>query len=1023
MGQPNFDQLQFRVGDDNGSESAHGWLGTLGQDLSMGPSQTITDGDQFFLRFTVINDGAKVGDFTPTIEVSYNGGTYADLAATGAIKYATNATYLTDGDDTTDRLGDGGSSGTFDTTNAGVIEGAATGASNSYAINGYIEVLVVCEFDQSQAVANGDYYDVRVKGANSWTDIPRFTIANLPVAVVNQRSHRIRTDDTETLASTSGWAGIAGADASLPRGKAFRIRFELDETGGVAVNQAYELRYQKNGAGGYTAVTGVPYESAASYPVIWGVISDQYAHGDAITSAQVSQSAKTFTNGHGVEDTTGDVESNSVSLNNQATELEYTIRIPHIYDGPTYNAVSDYFDFRLYTAAGVALDNYIDTPRVTVTNQSGHIGGCPAETQGKWGPWVDGNGNLYYVTEATEVDNEAIMMKSTDDGVTWASVDDASRPGLTDLESADAVQVAADDAIYMAWDEGGAVNFCVFYTSDDATYPDSWGDAGNSSAPETVVSSKTENDQGCALVYRSDGTFVCFYRSGTTSEVIKYKIRSSGGVWGSENDLDTTNTNQIGVHAIKGSDSDWIHIFYTTEETVPNYIRHRSMNPSTDALTASEIVYNDAYDGGSGWQWGMTAPIAWDNGTNDYVGIVCYDDSDNYPYFVKITDDGSPGSAVQIDNVTIMNDPTWMTSRSPVGRLFVDSNDDLYFMMADSSTQDLYIYTSTDDGATWSDQTTPEEVKDGMTIEMIIGNVLTLSGTETLCYIYADRYGGFTDWVFFDTYELTPPPVSLVIQESKSTTHSENIALTQHNVLVIGEANTSTHSDNLDLTQHNVLVIQESKSTTHSDNIASLPVNFVLTIQESKSTTHSENIALTQHNILVIDESKSTTHSDNLGLTQHNVLVIQESKSTTHSDNLDLITGNVDLIIQDSVSSTHSDNMDLIQHNILVIQDSNTSTHSDNLGLVQHNILVIQDSKSATQSDNLDFVQHNVLSIQDSTSATVSDSLDFIQHNVLVIQDSTSLTKSDNVVFYGAGASVWAALGIYLSKRKRARRR
>ncbi len=178
MGQPYLVQENFRIGQPDGSESAHTFYADINTGVNIGPGQTVDDGEYIFLRFGFANTGDKVAIASQfPVEIAYNGGTYANIGSTGAIKYATHATYLTHGNDTTDRLG---GTGTFDTSNFGVIEGTyQQSSSNTLGVGERQEIVIVLQVDQSQMSTNGDYYDIRVSGMNSWTNTPRFTVAGL----------------------------------------------------------------------------------------------------------------------------------------------------------------------------------------------------------------------------------------------------------------------------------------------------------------------------------------------------------------------------------------------------------------------------------------------------------------------------------------------------------------------------------------------------------------------------------------------------------------------------------------------------------------------------------------------------------------------------------------------------------------------------------------------------------------------------------------------------------------------------
>ena len=764
MTQPAYDLDSFAFYED-GTESGSTIVGSVNSGITVGDGQTITLDTAFQLR-TLVQETNNKGENNLSFQAQYNknGAGWNNITDTSSNVRSAGSANLTDQDPTTQRIG----AGTYITDNNCVedVDGAIPGYTD-FAGNDEVEQLFSIQVIGAD-VNDADVIDFRVliggSAPDTTTNTPTLTV-NKVATTVNQVGFRFTSEDGPL--DTPTWEAAANTDVNLPYGKPVQVWFEIEETNGGTADQAYELRYQKNGLGGYVAMQGVPYSGATSYPEIWGVVSDYYAHGDAITSNPIGQSAEPFTNGHGIEDTSGDVESNSVSLSNQSTVLAFTIRIPSLYDdGET--AIGDVFDFRLYTAAGSEISgSYLATPRLTVENNPGHIGGTPAESQGKGWPLVASNGDMYYPCEFTEVDNEILMMKSTDGGTTWSSIDNAGRPGWTDLESLD-VQLVGD-TIHITREEGEIMEWIEFYVSTHSTNPDTWGTS------ETVASGYTNTDQSGAVAVRSDGSVIAFYRKTDGNEGIFYKIRS-GGVWGAEQELDATANEFTAVMAIKGSDSDWVHVFY--KDDTNGAILHRSIDPSDDSLTAVETVYSDAYTGGSGQQWAMTNPIVWDDGTDDYVMIGVQDDSDGFLYTVLITNDGTPGAAELVDSVVVESDSGGSTSRQPTASLAVDpATETVYCMFVDDATGDVWRYEWTSAGG-WG---TATEMHDGESCDELRAVVFTHSagngGGKVVGYIRAWDFGGYTDFTRYDEYEIAAASVTVNLNTAQLSADGQTLTV------------------------------------------------------------------------------------------------------------------------------------------------------------------------------------------------------------------------------------------------------
>jgi hypothetical protein len=65
-------------------------------------------------------------------------------------------------------------------------------------------------------------------------------------------------NDAYGLNVDNGWFGIAGADWTQDTDTTFRVRFVIQETnGGMSLNQALALYYEKNGDGNPTGATAI----------------------------------------------------------------------------------------------------------------------------------------------------------------------------------------------------------------------------------------------------------------------------------------------------------------------------------------------------------------------------------------------------------------------------------------------------------------------------------------------------------------------------------------------------------------------------------------------------------------------------------------------------------------------------------------------------------------------------------------------------------------------------------------------
>lgn len=138
----------------------------------------------------------------------------------------------------------------------------------------------------------------------------------------------------------------------------FRVRIEVDETAGGAVNVTWHIRYSVNG-GAYNQLTSVTTN-------VQIVDNTSYAD-DTATTNLISGSSRTFLAGY-ADDAAGVMPNsgNQTWTGNQHTELDVCAQLvsANLNDGDT-------IDFRIYTSAGVALNTYTNTPRITVEKTAG----------------------------------------------------------------------------------------------------------------------------------------------------------------------------------------------------------------------------------------------------------------------------------------------------------------------------------------------------------------------------------------------------------------------------------------------------------------------------------------------------------------------------------------------------------------------------------------------------------------------------------------------------------------------------
>lgn len=187
-------------------------------------------------------------------------------------------------------------------------------------------------------------------------------------------------------------------------------------------------------------------------------------------------------------------------------------------DEAVTNETSDTFELRMIDATGSPVGP-TRNPVLRLEVQSRHLGGTFVETPGRIGPWQTSNGDLYFIMEPAETSNLFMMIKSSDQGLTWREVDGADRPPTRDLESVDSR--LSGDTVHIVHQVTRSTRYHSCRTFDHPTYPDTWATRGELAASATSVA------QAATLVVRSDGIMVAFYVGQTK---VHYSTRSPAGV-------------------------------------------------------------------------------------------------------------------------------------------------------------------------------------------------------------------------------------------------------------------------------------------------------------------------------------------------------------------------------------------------------------------------------------------------------------------------------------------------------------
>jgi hypothetical protein len=334
------------------------------------------------------------------------------------------------------------------------------------------------------------------------------------------------------------------------------------------------------------------------------------------------------------------------------------------------------------------------------------------------------------------------MIRSTNQGTTWAEVDTGNRPAARDLEGT--WQLQWGTTMYLSVANSNRVWFASFNTSDAPAQPDRWV------LDEEVVADLNNGSgvvQFSSIARTSDGQFWLFHSGTMVSgrQQIAYRRRATNGTWSASQAIGATTGSWTAPKAVLGK-SDVTHLFY--KDLLNHQLLWRTLSPSGTLSNATRIDVG----GTSTIRISHTNAVVADVAGAEVV-TVAYVDGAGALKAVTITN-GNVGAPVSITTTPVLEDPSVARHDSPTAHLALDGTT-VHALWVDRASGDIYRSESAAGGA-WA---APQLVwNSGSNLAWwIYGSVFRRQGHRILAFTY-DRgpHADDTGDIKYDEIDLGP---------------------------------------------------------------------------------------------------------------------------------------------------------------------------------------------------------------------------------------------------------------------------
>ncbi len=338
------------------------------------------------------------------------------------------------------------------------------------------------------------------------------------------------------------------------------------------------------------------------------------------------------------------------------------------------------------------------------------------------GPFQSSGGNYYFFGLDSTNANTVQAFKATDPTSSFSSI--ASDSSIHLIVCSETITTAVE------------YTYLTFNMVTDAFVLD-----------ETIISGLTIIGQlasppyGGSIVVRSTGEAVVFFNGaqtktgGTQQARVYYSRRTGVNTWSAATEVDASGAEDVSApEAVLGA-SDRVHFFYTS--TVPTNGRERSLS-SANALDTELSVSNNPAIQGLSFVSGAATKIVAISGGNATSWFSYFFDSGATP--------------------TISTSATTSGTLNPSPNRPFNDGTTVYAVYGKSADGDLYVKSSTDNGATWGTETDifAATVAAGTQNLSIDGDIYTRDSSVVIPYVVNDN--GTLKYNEYIVRTITPPP-------------------------------------------------------------------------------------------------------------------------------------------------------------------------------------------------------------------------------------------------------------------------